>query len=322
MDKVVIAPLVIEDYEAVLSLWRRCAGIGLGQSDTRENIQDFLWRNPGMSFKASLAGKMVGTILVGHDQRRGYVYHLAVHPQKRRQGIGRRLVERSLQALQETGIQKCHLFVCNDKDSGVAFWKSIGWEERTDLQMMSKNLDPTERIKPQKKPKLESPFSIRPMTGEDYPAVKTIFEQGIATGNATFETDAPSWEEWDAGHLQEGRLVAVDGQKVIGWAALSRVCGRWVYAGVAEVSVYVAAGKRGQGIGTGLLQTLIPESEQKGIWTLQSGIFPENEPSIALHRKCGFRLVGRREILGRMKGRWRDVLLFERRSPMIGIGEA
>ncbi|MEW6184644.1 MAG: N-acetyltransferase family protein [Thermodesulfobacteriota bacterium] len=154
------------------------------------------------------------------------------------------------------------------------------------------------------------------MTEQDWPAVKTIYEQGLATGNATFEGEAPSWEDWDAGHLQECRLVAVAAERVVGWAALSRVSGRCVYAGVAEVSVYIAAEERGRGIGKQLLQSLIRESEQHGIWTLQSGIFPENEASIALHRKCGFRLIGRREKLGQMNGRWRDVLLYERRSPV------
>jgi len=161
---------------------------------------------------------------------------------------------------------------------------------------------------------------IRKMTVEDWPAVRTIFEEGIATGNATFETKAPSWEEWDAGHLKESRLVATDSEKIIGWAALSRVSGWCVYAGVAEVSVYVSTGERGRGIGKRLLQALIPESEQSGIWTLQAGIFPENEPSITLHRKCGFRQIGRREKLGQMDGQWRDVLLFERRSTVAGVG--
>jgi len=161
---------------------------------------------------------------------------------------------------------------------------------------------------------------IRKMTAQDWPAVRTIFEEGIATENATFETKAPSWEEWDAGHLKESRLVATDSERIIGWAALSPVSSRCVYAGVAEVSVYMTADERGRRIGRRLLQALINESEQSGIWTLQAGIFPENEPSIAVHRRCGFRFVGRQEKVGQMDGRWRDVLLFERRSTVAGVG--
>ncbi|MCC6552779.1 MAG: N-acetyltransferase [Polyangiaceae bacterium] len=165
------------------------------------------------------------------------------------------------------------------------------------------------------------PLRIRAMTSADWPAVRDIYDEGIATGNATFESAAPGWEAWDAAHLEAGRLVAVSLDKVVGWAALSGVSGRCVYAGVAEVSVYVAAGARGRGVGSALLQALVTESEAHGIWTLQAGIFPENEASVALHRRCGFRIVGRREKLGRMNGWWRDILLLERRSPTVGIAE-
>ena len=147
--------------------------------------------------------------------------------------------------------------------------------------------------------------------------VLSIYLQGIETGNATFQTQAPSWEDWDKGHLEKMRLVATDADTVTGWAALSPVSGRCVYAGVAEVSVYVHSEYRGKKIGKLLLEELIKESESCGIWTLQAGIFPENEASIELHKKCGFRIVGRREKLGQLKGVWRDVMLLERRSSKV-----
>jgi len=162
-------------------------------------------------------------------------------------------------------------------------------------------------------------FVIDVLDAEDWQAVRAIYEEGIATGNATFETQAPDWEDWDAGHLQDCRLVARQGGHIVGWAALSPVSGRCVYAGVAEVSVYVAAAARGQGIGKGLLQALIEVSERQGIWTLQAGIFPENEASIALHESCGFREVGARARIGQLRGVWRDVVLMERRSEVVGV---
>jgi phosphinothricin acetyltransferase len=160
---------------------------------------------------------------------------------------------------------------------------------------------------------------IEAMQDSDWDAVRSIYREGIATGNATFEADAPAWETWDKGHLRACRLVArVDGQ-VMGWAALSPVSGRCVYAGVAEVSIYVGASARGRGIGQALLAALVEESERAGLWTLQAGIFPENTASIALHRAYGFREVGRRERIGQMNGDWRDVVLMERRSQVVGI---
>jgi L-amino acid N-acyltransferase YncA len=162
-------------------------------------------------------------------------------------------------------------------------------------------------------------IEIRPLLEEDWPTVRTIYAEGIAMGNATFETEPPEWEKWNAGHLPKARLAAVRGGRVVGWAALSPVSGRCVYAGVAEVSVYVAEGMRGKGVGKVLLQALIAESEAGGMWTLQAGIFPENEASLALHQGCGFRIVGRRERIGKMGGRWRDVLLLERRSAVVGV---
>jgi L-amino acid N-acyltransferase YncA len=163
-------------------------------------------------------------------------------------------------------------------------------------------------------------MSIEPMLPQDWPAVRAIYLEGIATGNATFEQTAPEWEQWDAGHLTAARIVArLDAGDVAGWAALSAVSTRCVYAGVAEVSVYVAQRARGRGVGQKLLARLIAESEAEGIWTLQAGIFPENIASIALHQRAGFRIVGRRERLGQMNGRWRDVVLMERRSAVAGL---
>jgi phosphinothricin acetyltransferase len=164
----------------------------------------------------------------------------------------------------------------------------------------------------------ESAFALRAMTPTDWPAVRSIYEAGIASGDATFETTAPDWPAWENAHLAVGRLVATAAGEVIGWAALSAVSSRCVYAGVAEESVYVASTARGQGTGTALLTALVDIAEQAGIWTLQAGIFPENTASIALHQHCGFRIVGRRERLGQMEGRWRDVLLLERRSEVVG----
>jgi len=152
----------------------------------------------------------------------------------------------------------------------------------------------------------------------NWPVVREIYAQGIESGNATFETELPSWEKWDAAHRQDCRLIANRGGQVVGWAALSPVSGRRVYSGVAEVSVYVASAARGCGIGKTLLQALIAESERHGIWTLQAGIFPENVASIKLHKACGFREIGVRRRVGRMGGVWRDVLLLERRSASVG----
>ena len=153
----------------------------------------------------------------------------------------------------------------------------------------------------------------------NWPAVRSIYQEGIDTGHATFEAHAPAWEQWDADHIATCWLVARDGGCIAGWAALSPVSSRCVYAGVAEVSIYVAAASRGQGTGKALLQALIEASERQGIWTLQAGIFWENRASIALHQRCGFRVVGRRERLGLMHGVWRDVMLLEHRSQVTGV---
>ncbi len=160
--------------------------------------------------------------------------------------------------------------------------------------------------------------TIDAMTPADWPAVRGIYEAGIASGHATFETHAPPWEAWDAGHLAVGRLCARAGGEVVGWAALSPVSRRAVYAGVAEVSVYVRPDWHGRGVGSALLAALVAESERAGLWTLQAGIFPENAASLALHAKHGFRVVGRRERIGRHAGVWRDTVQLERRSAVAG----
>lgn len=158
------------------------------------------------------------------------------------------------------------------------------------------------------------------MRDEDWEQVRAIYLEGIATGDATFETGAPSWEKWDDAHLRECRIVARSSSgRIVGWAALSPVSDRCVYAGVAEVSVYVGEKGRGHGTGRALLRALVEASERRGIWTLQAGVFPENVASIKLHLSCGFREVGRRERLGKMNGTWRDVMLLERRSEAVGV---
>ena len=162
-------------------------------------------------------------------------------------------------------------------------------------------------------------MQISDLLPEHWPAVKTIYEQGIATGQATFQTNAPTWEEWTSSHLEHSRLVAMEDGLVIGWAALTPVSGRCVYAGVAEVSVYVAPGHRGRQIGQILLQALINSSEQQQVWTLQAGIVPENQASVHIHEKHGFRVVGYREKIGQHYGIWRDTVLLERRSKKVGI---
>jgi L-amino acid N-acyltransferase YncA len=161
-------------------------------------------------------------------------------------------------------------------------------------------------------------LEIRAMRADDWPGVERIYAAGIATGDATFETEPPTWEAFDAGRLAAHRLVAERDGKVVGWAAVSGVSERCVYAGVVEHSVYVDPAHAGQGVGTALLQALIASTEAAGIWTIQTGIFPENTASLALHERSGFRVVGRRERLGRHFGRWRDVVLLERRSAAIG----
>ena len=162
-------------------------------------------------------------------------------------------------------------------------------------------------------------MQIREMQPADWDSVATIYAEGIATGYATFEKSIPTYEVWDSAHLKSCRMVVVDNNIILGWAALSPVSSRSVYGGVAEVSVYVAKAYFGKGVGKMLILHLISESEKIGLWTLQSGIFPENESSIALHKKVGFRYIGKRERVGQSDGIWKDNLLFERRSKTVGI---
>ncbi len=163
------------------------------------------------------------------------------------------------------------------------------------------------------------PLLIDSLVVADWPAVQRIYAEGIVTGHATFETEVPDWPAWDQAHLPVCRLVARRSGEVLGWAALSPTSRRRVYAGVADESIYIAAAARRQGVGMALLCHLIEESERQGFWTLQAGVFPENEASLRLHRACGFREVGRRERIGQLNGLWRDTLLLERRSATVGV---
>jgi L-amino acid N-acyltransferase YncA len=160
-------------------------------------------------------------------------------------------------------------------------------------------------------------MEIRKLLDTDWPQVQLIYEKGIKTGNATFQTSSPSWEDWNESHLASCRIVAQSNDQIIGWAALTPVSSRCVYAGVAEVSVYVDPQHSGKGIGLALLNELVHLSEAEGIWTLQAGIFPENIASLRIHEKAGFRILGVREKIGKQNGLWRDTVLLERRSALI-----
>jgi len=160
---------------------------------------------------------------------------------------------------------------------------------------------------------------LKAMLASDWVRVREIYEEGIVTANATFETEAPEYQQWDARHVSTCRLLALVEDQIAGWAALTPVSARRVYAGVAEVSVYVSGAARGRGVGKALLRELIVDSERHGFWTLQAGIFPENVASIGLHQSLGFRQVGLRERLGQLAGQWRDVVLMERRSQVVGL---
>jgi phosphinothricin acetyltransferase len=159
---------------------------------------------------------------------------------------------------------------------------------------------------------------FRALKPSDWELVSRIYQEGLDTGHATFETNIPDWKDWDSGHLKDCRIVAEIDSEVVGWAALSPVSSRCVYGGVAEVSVYVSSKFSGQKIGTQLLKRLISESENMEIWTLQAGIFPENKGSITIHERLGFRQVGYREKIGKMNGIWRDTVLLEKRSDIVG----
>ncbi|RDY60134.1 GNAT family N-acetyltransferase [Flagellimonas nanhaiensis] len=162
-------------------------------------------------------------------------------------------------------------------------------------------------------------MKVRAMTPQDWEQVSQIYKEGISTGIATFELNVPSYESWDQAHLEKCRLIAEEEGNILGWAALSPVSSRCVYGGVGEVSVYVASKSRGKGVGKLLMERLIEESEEAGLWTIQSGIFPENQASVKLHEKVGFRYIGKRERVGKIHGVWKDNLLFEKRSKKIGI---
>lgn len=162
-------------------------------------------------------------------------------------------------------------------------------------------------------------MEIKPITKENFPELVEIYGQRLATNIATFQNDSPIWEDWDKGHLNFCRISIYENNEMFAWAALSPVSSRCVYSGVAEVSIYVATIARGKGIGEMLLNELIKQSESNEIWTLQSGIFAENQNSIRLHEKCGFRIVGYREKIGRKNGVWKDTVLMERRSKITGI---
>jgi phosphinothricin acetyltransferase len=168
-------------------------------------------------------------------------------------------------------------------------------------------------------PGKKEPFRIENMTAEDWPRVANIYLAGIATKNATFEQQAPDWQTWSNSHRPDCRLIALLGEQIVGWAALSNVSSRCIYSGVAEVSVYVDPEFQGRGIGDRLMKALIAESESNGLWTLQAGIFPENGKSIQLHLRNGFRIIGTRERIGKMDGVWRDTVLLERRSDQVGV---
>ena len=156
---------------------------------------------------------------------------------------------------------------------------------------------------------------IEAMTPADWPAVRAIYEAGIASGDATFELEAPEWDAWDADHLPEHRLLARDERgTVVGWTAVGAVSDRCAYQGVVESSIYVAPEAQAKGVGRVLLAALVESTEASGIWTIQTGIFPENTASLRLHEACGFRVVGVRERVGKHRGRWRDVVFVERRS--------
>lgn len=163
-------------------------------------------------------------------------------------------------------------------------------------------------------------LEIRKMKPEDGSRIIEIFQQGINGGNATFDSTAPTWEVWDMNHFSNCRFVIEDeNEHILGWCALKPISNRDCYSGVAEVSIYIADEIQGKGFGTLLLKKLILDSEENGFWTLQAGIFPENNASISLHQKQGFRIVGTRDKIGKMNGEWRDVVLLERRSRIAGI---
>ena len=162
-------------------------------------------------------------------------------------------------------------------------------------------------------------ITIDKMTPDDWDAVRSIYYDGIATGNATFETDVPDWQEWDQNHLKACRLVARNQERVVGWCGLIPLSKRAAFTGVAEVTTYVEEAERGKSIGSALLSAMVSLSEEESLWSLQAFMFPENKASVSLHKHCGFRKVGVFRSLGRLGGKWRDVLIMERRSAKVGL---
>lgn len=265
------------------------------------------------------AGRCVGYCVTSLSAERiGEIESLYVDEAYRSQGIGTALVRRALLWLDENGLVENRVAVAEGNEGVFSFYQKFGFYPRRTVLEQVRESASTRPAGDARAP--DAACSIREMCTADWEEVRRIDLEGIADGNATFEAEAPSWERWDASHVRSCRLVATDGRRALGWAAASPTSGRPAYAGVAEVSIYVGRDARGQGVGSALLSALIAASEREGIWTLQAGIFPENEASLALHTKHGFRVIGRRERPGRMKdGRWRDVLLLERRSREAGL---
>jgi phosphinothricin acetyltransferase len=251
-------------------------------------------------------------------ERTGEIESLYVDEAYRSLGVGTALVRRALMWLDENGSIENRVSVAEGNEEAFPFYRRFGfYPRRTVLEQVRESAPPRPAGDASSS---GTACSIREMAAADWDEVRRIYLEGIADGNATFESEAPSWERWDAGHVRPCRLVAVNGERVFGWAAASPASARPAYAGVAEISIYVGRDARGRGVGSALLAALIAASEREGFWTLQAGIFPENEASLALHKEHGFRVIGRRERPGRVKdGRWRDVLLLERRSGRVGL---
>ncbi|MBN1362540.1 MAG: GNAT family N-acetyltransferase [Sedimentisphaerales bacterium] len=262
-------------------------------------------------------GRIVGTgTLLGDEIRRVFV-----DPVCQKRGLGRLIMQWLEEQAASRGIR---MVVLDASIPAQAFYQELDYitsEERCLEVANGKKLRYHKMQKTLKNTVCgeHMDITVEKMTDGDWPIVATILKEGIATGHATFEDAVPTWEQFDATHLPQCRLVARSGNAILGWIVRSGVSSRSVYQGVAEVSIYVKASVRGLGVGKTLLSAAIEASERAGIWTLQSGIFPENTASLSLHERCGFRVVGYRERLGQMHGAWRDVVLMERRSKIAGI---
>jgi phosphinothricin acetyltransferase len=242
-----------------------------------------------------------------------YLERLAVFPEQRGRGRGQALVEHVLQRAAHLGVASVQIGIIAAHDELKQWYQKLGFEETETryfehlpfkVTFMSHNIAQTGLTK----------VEIIPMTQKHWPRVREIYQQGIDTGHATFDEEAPDWDTWNLGHNTDCRLVAVQGDTIVGWAALSSVSRRCAYKGVAEDSVYIDPLVQGQGVGMRLLSALTEACDTAGYWTLLALIFPENKASIALHEKCGFRYLATHEKFGVMKGQWRDVALLERRS--------